>query len=123
MDFQPGDILRSKKTKHPIIFLDEIHVDSFCGCIITHASSSQYPENIKLARKHFLDSDLQGKAFSIQWDQTYFVDVKLEKKKDWGPFTRQGKLSDEGLKFLHDYLNNKKPKIWTDFLKEKRSST
>jgi len=57
MDFQPGDILQSKKTNHPIIFLEKLNAEEFLGCIITHANSSRYPENIELDKKHFHEFD------------------------------------------------------------------
>jgi hypothetical protein len=111
-----GEIYKGCKTKHPIVFLKEENQDQFKGCILTHATRKSYKDNISLSSKHFEELDNDGKKFESEYSNSYFVNVLLIKKNEWGPFTLTGKLTSDGIKFIETYLQDKKPFLWDEYI-------
>ena len=113
-----GEIVKGKGTIHPIVILKIENADQFIGCIITHASSTKYPDNIGLKPEHFSCNDDNGNYYEVQFDNSYFVNLNLIKKSDWGPFIKCGCLTEIGTDFIESYLKQNKPILWKDYLKK-----
>jgi|SRR5579862_1963907 len=108
-----GEIYKGRKTVHPIIFLGEADETQFLGCILTHSSkSARYPNNVRLSKSHFKDSDVGRKPYNVKYDKSYFVNAKLIKKREWGDYQRVGELTKSGLKFIQLHLGNNEPQFW-----------
>jgi len=105
-----GDILEGERTRHPIIFLKEENSDQFIGCIITH--SGRYENNIGLKMTHFKQTDGLGNEYKIQFENSYFINLKIIKINDWGPFIKVRELTREGVSFIENYLNDNRPTLW-----------
>ena len=110
-----GDILRGRKTYHPIIFLETIDDDQFKGCVLTHLKN--HSDNFPFQVSHFLEKDTAGNDFKVKFDSSYFVKLVFIKKKEWGPFVKVGQLTQEGLSFIYDQTNGKNPVYWDDYVK------
>ncbi len=112
LQFKIGDIIlgahRSKnKAFHPIIYLGEYDTIFFSGVMLTHDSRK---ENIALLDEHFeqrIDNDERN---------SFIVPNYLLKKHEWGPFKKVGKLSENGLKFIHKNIEETEPVIWEEYL-------
>ena len=111
-----GDIIKGRKTVHPIVFLKKENEDDFIGCIITHSNNTQYPNNIGLTSEHFLDSDEKGHKYEVEYDNSFFVKLSLIKKYDWGPFEKKGQLTGSGIKHIEKYLKDNQQKLWRDYI-------
>ena len=111
-----GDIVRGRITIHPIIFLRRLNLEQFVGCLLTHSNDSEYPDNIELRPEHFLHHDRAGIQYQTQYDNSYLVAIELIKDLDWGPFTKTGQLSQEGIFFVEDQLQVLEPQKWEDYL-------
>ena len=111
-----GDIVKGVKTLHPIVFLKREGEDQFIGCIITHSSSADYPNNIGLQPEHFFEKDENEINFEVLYDKSYFVKLSLIKKNDWGPFKTKGKLTQSGIDFIETYLKKTQPTLWRDYI-------
>ena len=119
-NFQFGDIIRGRKTNHPIIFLSSKNDDQFHGGIITHASA--YDNNIAMLQEHFKEQSIEGVKFMVQYDKTYFVKLKLCKLNDWGPFKKEGELTSAGIKFVEDEIKEKHQIYWRDYIQKQRGN-
>ncbi len=113
-----GEIYIGKETKHPIIFLKEVNSEQFIGCIITKSKAITYQNNIALTREHFEETDEKGNTFQTQFINSHFVNLQLIKKVVWGPFTRTGKLKEEGIQFIETRLKKDAPTLWNDYMKK-----
>ena len=109
--FTKGDIIQGTlrgrdESYHPIIYFGEIDSDYFHGGMITH--SNQHG-NVRLNDNHFnqkIDNDPRP---------SYFVNNKLIKKQEWGPFHKIGELSEEGIQFINSNINGTTPQNWEDY--------
>lgn len=113
-----GDIIRGRSTLHPIVFLGNDNEESFEGCIITHANSENYNNNVALQADHFLQSDENGNSYLVQYDNTYIVGLRLIKYNDWGPFRKCGKLSDSGIEYIENILEGQEATLWDSYINE-----
>jgi hypothetical protein len=111
-EMNKGDIVKGKKTNHPIIFINRESEDKFRGIILTHATAKNYPDNIAFRPEHFLEKDKAGNRFETQYDDSYFVKVGILKKDDWGPFRQTGKLSPEGLEHVERKISDLEELDW-----------
>jgi hypothetical protein len=109
-----GDIIRGRKTNHPIIFLRQRNQDQFVGCILTHAND--YQDNVELRPEHFLTADENGNRFRTQHDNSYFVAIELIKEQEWGPFTKTGQLSPQGIEYVDNRLQVLDPQLWIEYV-------
>ena len=114
--FVKGDIIMGEITKHPIIFLGSKNEDEFYGCIITH--SKGYENNIPLKEDFFLQKDDNKTQYKIIYDNSYLVKLKLNKKQEWGPFTKCGQLSNEGINYVNDNLKDLCLDDWVRYLED-----
>lgn len=114
--FSEGDIiqgaLRGKdKSYHPIIYLGEVDTDTefFLGGMITHSNKFG---NLRLQDSHFVQK------INLDSRPSYFVKNYLLKKQEWGPFSKIGELSSEGLDFVQSNLEGSTPEIWDNYIKK-----
>lgn len=118
MKHNKGDILRGRKGSdaiHPIVFL-EGHDDSFfIGAMITH--SQNYQDNILMLEEHFKEFDDENKKFTLYFNNTHLVEVKLLKRLQWRPFVKVGELSISGIAFVEAKLKGLHPEVWEDYLR------
>lgn len=121
MNFNKGDILRGKYTKHPIVFLRKKDDDFFYGCIITHSVRKSYNNNIKLSSEHFEVNNSNGVKYEIQFENTHVVKLELVKKQAWGPFMAKGKLTNAGIFFIEELFKNSEPTTWVEYIKRTNS--
>jgi len=112
---EKGNIISSTVTNHPIIFIKKIDEEKFAGCLITHASTEDYSDNIGLSDEH-LDSNFIG---HFRMDNSYFVGTQTIKLLDWGPFEVIGNLSDSGIQLVENYLEGKEPVFWDEYIASK----
>lgn len=113
--FEFGDILIGRKTNHPIIYFSDKNIHQFFGCIITH--SSKYSNNIPMNNNHFKVNDESGKLYEIQFENSFVARLKLEKKNEWGPFKKVGKLTDDGKLFIKANVKYESPTTWSEYIK------
>lgn len=114
-----GDILIGVKTVHPIIFLQKVDEYFFYGCMLTHANTNNYKNNIALLSKHFKKYDDNGNKFKVTYDDTYIVNLTLIKKTEWGPFEKAGELTKEGIDFIENQLRHSNTIEWRKYLSSK----
>jgi hypothetical protein len=114
-----GDILIGEKTNHPIVYLREKDTDSFIGCIITHSNTNDYKNNITLVPEHFETHNKDKNKYRVRYDGSYFVKLNLIKKTEWGPFTKEGKLTKTGIEFIENNLEKIDPILWREYINSK----
>lgn len=105
MNFTKGDILTGESNSfeeayHPIIFLRDKNDDFFIGSFISH---SKKHGNVILLSSHFnfLKNDDERTS--------YFAPFQLLKTKEWGPFTKIGELSADGIDYVESKLSDDAP--------------
>ena len=109
---QKGDIVRGRQTRHPIVYLGELNEFEFKGCFITH--SAGYKINKGLKESYFCKKDERGNEYEIQYEKTYVCRCLLVKKNEWGPYTKVGQLTDEGVQFIENAINGQGAIVWND---------
>ncbi len=114
-----GDIIVGNKTNHPIIYLRVENEYSFIGCIITYSNSMKYKNNVSFLPEHFEILDTEKNKFSVVYEDSYFVNLELIKKMEWGPFVKVGKLTRSGIEFLDKQLAKDDPIKWKDYINNK----
>jgi hypothetical protein len=114
-NFKFGDIIEGTKTRHPIVFFSVKNKDQFYGCIITH--SERYSNNFTFKKEHFLEKDENGRDYKVQYENSFYVKLKLEKQNDWGPFLKIGALSNEGIKIIKSNVQIEQPVEWRKYMK------
>lgn len=97
MQFEKGDILKADnnsrdKGYHPIVFLEGNSDEDFIGAMLTHSAYKE--RNVIMDQIHFI------KELEFVFDKTHLVLGKFIKPQEWGPFTKTGKLSEEGIDFV-----------------------
>jgi len=110
MDIGEIFISSSKKTKHPFVFLSNKDDEKFYACMITHAR--RHPNNIPFLPSHFKSSDELGFPFTVVFDNSNLVKLQLEKNHGWGTFIKVGELTQEGIDFLINQLDDADKTTW-----------
>lgn len=115
-----GDILAARDRRrvaglHYIIYYDRINTDEFLGAIIT--TSGNYPQNIPMLDEHFTEFDADGNAYQITNNNSYLVPAKLIKLESWGPFTKVGSLTNQGIRFIERIIGDLEPIVWEDAIR------
>ena len=110
-----GEIYRGRKPRHPIVFIGEKNSDQFIGCMLTHSPSKVFQNNVRLKFSYFDLTDENGEKYSTRFSRSYFVNLKLIKKNDWGPYKLTGKLSQEGIEFIEAFIKEKSSIWWRDY--------
>jgi hypothetical protein len=113
-----GDILEAKnraKTagRHFIVYYSGNNDNDFIGGMITHKLSEK---NKLMEETHFGILDKKGIKNKVIYDNTSLVIAKLVKFESWGPFTKVGKLSKEGVKFVVDNIGKLSAETWDEYL-------
>lgn len=121
-NFQKGDVLygtdRAKETAlHPILYLEGDMVSHFIGVMLTH--SDRFEANKPLLPEHFITHDEQGHEFAFKWDETHFVAVRLLKPSDWGPYSKNGQMTQEGIAVIEAQLPKMEPLLWDHYVRRK----
>jgi hypothetical protein len=120
MRMKKGDILFGRKKTdaiHPIVFLCEYDTNHFIGVMLT--KSNKHKDNILMAVEHFKKVDSLGNKYEFRYKNTHFVEAKLLKKEEWGPYKMVGGLTDFGIKFIESKIINKDPVLWGKYLNTK----
>ena len=114
-----GDILKATKRgkkagKHFIVYYegqDDLH---FIGGMVTHLDDAL---NVPMKALHFLTHDnITGIDYEIKYDDSYLVKAKLMKFESWGPFTKVGQLSSEGIEFVEKTIGALSSETWEEYL-------
>lgn len=113
-----GDILKAtdqrlNKGFHRIIYLSPNSASDFIGAMVTHGAVG---DNILMDISHFVQSN-QGTSYEFQFDDTYLVQAKLLKFENWGPFTKVGQLSDEGIIFVNSIISKLRSETFRNYNK------
>ena len=115
-----GDILRGKNTNHPIVYLSDRDEYYFIGCILTHSNTNDYKNNIALLPEHFETHDVNNSKYEVKYDDSYFVNLNLIKKAEWGPFNKVGKLANAGIEFLENHLRQSDLIEWRTYISKSK---
>lgn len=115
-----GDILEAADRRrvagfHYIIYYESINENEFLGAIIT--TSGNYPQNVPMLNEHFNEFDSNGNIYLITNNNSYLVPAKLIKLESWGPFTKVGSLSFQGLDFLEEVIGHLDAIVWEDAIR------
>jgi len=95
-----GDILEATDRTsgiHYIVYYNEQNETNFIGGMITHLENKK---NKPMKECHFKIFDENGVKYKITYDKTNLVVAKLVKFESWGPFTKVGELTQEGIEFV-----------------------
>ena len=112
--FNKGDIIEATKRgpnegRHYILVWGDYHEGlDFEGIMLTH--SSKFADNILLEKAHILERQ------DFVWDNTHFVNRVFIKLNDWGPFSKVGELTKEGLEFITQTLTHKEPITFDQYI-------
>jgi|SRR3990167_11493549 len=114
-----GDILKGKKggrnkAFHFIVYLRNNTADSFIGTVLTH--SNKYKDNFLTKKEHFKEYDPSGEKYKFTFENTHIVGKQFIKPRDWGPFSKVGELTKEGIRFVNSKINNNAPIYWDNYL-------
>lgn len=120
--FSKGDILEATDRGydaglHYIIFYEgdrkgTISYTGFIGGVITHKVSSL---NIKMTAEHFEINDENDNSFKITYDNSFLVKAKLTKPGNWGPYTKVGQLTKEGIIFFEEVISELPGENWDQY--------
>lgn len=115
---QRGDILEASNRarnagRHYIVFYDGYDDVNFIGGMVTHMESDK---NVPMSDIHFEKTSEDGNDYKFQFENTQLVIAKLMKFEAWGPFTKVGKLSDEGVQFVESIIDNLPQETWEEYL-------
>lgn len=111
--FYKGDILRASKRDrdqgfHYILAWEDFdHGHDFHGIMLTR--SNRFDNNILLDRA-FIKT-----GFPFTWNNSHFVNRIFIKLSDWGPFTKVGDVTDEGLVFIGASIIDHNPILFSDY--------
>ena len=117
-NFSKGDILKAfkrnkKEGYHYIVYYQGNSNDDFIGGMLTHSDT---PRNVKMSECHFERLDENGKAYTIYYNNSFLVKGKFIKPREWGPFTKVGKLTLDGIKFVENVIENLNCESFEDYL-------
>lgn len=112
-NFKPGDILIATKRElrkgyHPIVYVNGYSDSEFVGAMLTHYDDPT--RNIKMDSVFF-----QKKA---GYGNTYLVIGKFIKPEEWGPFTRINQLTDDGLIFVTEIINDQPLETFSTYFRK-----
>ena len=112
--FSIGDILEGTNRKfneayHYVVFYAGNTDDDFCGGFIT--TSPKY-QNIPMKSEHF------ESGHKIGYNNSYLAAHKFIKLKDWGPYTKVGRLTREGSQIMEKKIGELQAVLYTDYIKK-----
>jgi hypothetical protein len=108
------DYVNGKTIKgHFIIFYDHLNGKDFIGAMIT--SSNNYTENLQMNENHFQDFDEFGNKCMVVYNNSFLVPAKLQKFHSMGPFKLVGQLTELGIDFVTDNIDNLPMVSWEEY--------
>jgi len=118
--FRKGDILlaanRSRVTAyHYIVYYETLSDSEFAGTFIS--TDGSYEQNIEMSNNHFEEYDNHGALYDVNYDSSFLACAKLIKLESWGPFSKVGQLSNEGVEFLENTIGDLEPITWEDLIR------
>ena len=121
--YKKGDILegadrRPQAARHYIIFLEPHHSGDFICAMLT--SKDTYSNNILVNTGYIREIADDGTKFKFQFNNTHFVKGRFIKLGSWGPFTKIGELTKEGIDFVDSETKDLEPELWDDYLERMR---
>jgi hypothetical protein len=102
---------------HFIVFYDQLDGHDFIGAMLTHKESSK---NASMDEHHFEAFAEDGNLYEFQYDHTKIVIAKLRKFGDWQPFSLVGKLSDSGISFVENLIEDLDLEDWDGYKERAR---
>ncbi len=121
MDHSKGHVVRATRSRrhegyhYILVWTDFDERSDFIGIMLTTAS--QYPDNIPMAKNHFVQGTELG------WHESqHFVNRLFMKFAAWGPFTKVGELTEDGTQFVTVNLQDIEPVPFEEYLAERRSA-
>jgi|GEM_PF-811255 len=119
MKWKKGDVLegtdrRRKAARHYIIALEPYRPGDFIGVMLT--SSNEYPENIPMKSEYIRTHADDETEFKFQFKNTHFVKGRFIKLESWGPFTKVGELTREGMDLVDEETKDLAPIPWDDYV-------
>ncbi|KRD10034.1 hypothetical protein ASE21_09940 [Flavobacterium sp. Root901] len=88
---------------HYIVYFEGNPDQDFIGGMITHYNGNG---NVPMQPEYFEINDKNDKAFKVTYDNSFLVVGKFIKPSQWGPYSKVGKLSEEGIQFLENIIGN-----------------
>tara|TARA_B100000780_G_C21004227_1_gene401907 strand:+ start:498 stop:863 length:366 start_codon:yes stop_codon:yes gene_type:complete len=115
-----GDILEATvKSRiagyHYIVYYESISANEFAGTFIS--TDGSFEQNIKMIDNHFEEYDENNELYDIRNDVSFLARAKLIKLESWGPFTKVGQLSNDGVEFLENNIGDLEPVVWVDLIR------
>lgn len=112
-----GDILEASNRaydagRHYIVFYDGYDDTNFIGGMVTHMPSHK---NAVMNQSHFYRTDSGGNNYKFQFDNSNLVIAKLMKFEAWGPFTKVGELTPEGINFVEITIGDLNSETWEEY--------
>jgi len=113
-----GEIFKGTKrgrdaARHPIVYLGGNADGSFVGAVLTH---SEKLDNSTMKKEHFKESDVDGKKYELDFDNTLLVGKCFIKPQEWGPYIKIGELTKEGIEFVESVTRGQSPVFWDDYV-------
>ncbi|QJW92479.1 hypothetical protein HNV11_23700 (plasmid) [Spirosoma taeanense] len=120
MEFQKGDILEGTHREfaaayHYIVYLGQSLDNAFVGVILTKSGS--WANNVPLSENFFVREDEFGTSYKVQYKNSHFMQVKLDKPQDWGPYSKVGQITAEGVKFIEEHISGMEPISYQNYEK------
>ncbi|MFD2599207.1 hypothetical protein ACFSQ3_09605 [Sphingobacterium corticis] len=117
-DCTPGFILKATENGrdegyHPIVYIGGHSDADFLGAMIT--TSPYNGQNIKMEKAHFKD------GFDLCYKNSFLVKGRFIKPNKWGPFTKVGELTAEGLKFVVDQIQDCQNETFDEYFERGRA--
>lgn len=123
MHHKVGDIVRATKRSrseayhHILVWSDFDEGDDFEGIMLTTSTSRNFPDNIQMLESHF------SKGHDWTWRASqHFVNRLFIKFSAWGPFTKIGQLTEEGIGFVEENLQDIPAMPFDQYIRERRSA-
>lgn len=116
-DMKRGEIYKGTKTdryaaRHPILFFEAKNDDFFIGGVLTHALK---PDNVLMKIEHFKVVNGDNKRYDFRFSNTRLVMYRFIKPEGWGPYTKVGELTEEGINFIDSIVSNQDPRTWKEY--------
>jgi len=119
-EFKPGFILKGfinhKDNGHFIIFIKPYHFPDFIGAMISTKNFGN--KNILMSENHFKKFHDDGTNCKVIFNNSHLVPAKLHKFFDMGPFELCGILSENGLQFVLEHIENLETESWNQYLQK-----
>lgn len=122
MEFKKGEIVRATKRDRSegfhyiVVWTDFDEGNDFVGIMLTTSTTEEYADNV------LLDIDHINKDLDFEWQNSHFVNRLFIKFSAWGPFTKVGELTESGIKFISDNLQDIPPVTFDEYDAERRSA-